>query len=60
MPNDRQNQAFLQAWCHLEAQLKMAGCGFAGGHADFIDQCASRQWILDLPRGYVGSVVIRR
>lgn len=60
MPNDRQNQAFLQAWCHLEAQLKMAGCGFAAGHADSIDQCASRQWILDLPRGYVGSVVIRR
>ncbi len=50
-----QATAFLQAWCHLEAELKAAGWGLAappvGGSGGLM--C---HWRLSLSRGYVGAL----
>jgi 4'-phosphopantetheinyl transferase len=58
LPRQRQISAFLQAWCHLEAQLKMVGTGFQVEPVAHTGSTAFRQWQLVLPRGYVGSVAM--
>ena len=58
LPRQRQPLAFLQAWCHLEAQLKMAGTGFHSTPVAHGDSSLFRQWALALPQGYVGSVAM--
>lgn len=58
LPKQRQPLAFLQAWCHLEAQLKMAGTGFQAAPVAHGDSSLFRQWALALPQGYVGSVAM--
>ena len=58
LPRQCQPLAFLQAWCHLEAQLKMAGTGFQAAPVAHGDSCLFRQWALALPQGYVGAVAM--
>jgi 4'-phosphopantetheinyl transferase len=60
LPRERQPLAFLQAWCHLEAQLKMAGTGFHAAPVAYGDSTLLRQWALALPQGYVGSVAMEQ
>ncbi|MCP9909395.1 hypothetical protein KBZ15_05615 [Cyanobium sp. BA20m-p-22] len=60
LPSQRQPLAFLQAWCHLEAQLKMAGTGFHAAPVAHGDSSLFRQWALALPQGYVGSVAMEQ
>ena len=60
LPRERQPLAFLQAWCHLEAQLKMAGTGFHAAPVAYGDSSLLRQWALALPQGYVGSVAMEQ
>lgn len=54
-PVAEQATAFLQAWCHLEAELKAGGWGLAappvGGSAGLMGH-----WRLCLGRGYVGAL----
>jgi 4'-phosphopantetheinyl transferase len=54
-PVAEQARAFLQAWCHLEAELKAGGWGLAappvGGSAGLMGN-----WRLCLGRGYVGAL----
>jgi 4'-phosphopantetheinyl transferase len=54
-----QSEAFLAAWCRLEARLKAHGCGLAqrstltpaaAGHA-----AGEELWSVALPAGYVGA-----
>ncbi len=56
LPKQRQASAFLQAWCHLEAQLKLVGTGFGARSAADELLPDFRQWLLVLPQGYLGSV----
>lgn len=58
LPKQQQSSAFLQAWCHLEALLKMAGTGFQAEPMHQRNSNEFRQWTLILPRGYVGSVAM--
>ena len=58
LPREQQSLAFLQAWCHLEAQLKMVGTGFQVEPVAHAGSTGFRQCQLVLPRGYVGSVAI--
>ena len=60
LPREGQPLAFLQAWCHLEAQLKMAGTGFHAAPVAYGDSSLLRQWALALPQGYVGSVAMEQ
>ena len=60
LPRQSQPLAFLQAWCHLEAQLKMVGTGFQAAPAAHGDSSLFRQWALALPQGYVGSVAMEK
>ncbi len=66
LPASAQPNAFLQAWCRLEARLKATGQGFAG--LDALRRRAERAgalelghraellWDLDLPSGYCGAL----
>jgi 4'-phosphopantetheinyl transferase len=56
LPRQRQGPAFLEAWCHLEAQVKLIGTGFGGAATGRELPPTFRQWTLVLPRGYRGSV----
>ncbi len=58
LPQSLQSQSFLQAWCHLEARLKMAGVGFGVPMGPRWQWPLVRQWVLDLPQGYVGSLAL--
>jgi 4'-phosphopantetheinyl transferase len=58
LPQSLQSQSFLQAWCHLEARLKMAGIGFGVPMGPRRQWPLVRQWVLDLPQGYVGSLAL--
>lgn len=58
LPRQQQSSAFMQAWCHLEARLKLLGTGFQTEHLAAADSTSFRQWRLVLPRGYVGSVAM--
>ena len=60
LPREGQPLAFLQAWCHLEAQLKMAGTGFHAAPVAYGDSTLLRKWALALPQGYVGSVAMEQ
>ena len=60
LPREGQPLAFLQAWCNLEAQLKMAGTGFHAAPVAYGDSSLLRQWALALPQGYVGSVAMEQ
>lgn len=59
LPAERQSEAFLAAWCRLEARLKAHGCGLArrdalppaGGAGGASEQL----WSVALPAGYVGA-----
>ncbi len=58
LPIQRQESAFLQAWCHLEAHLKMVGTGFQPPANTHADSASCRRWTLPLPRAYFGSVAM--
>lgn len=58
LPRQHQSSAFMQAWCHLEARLKMVGTGFQIDQVAGADSTSFRQWRLDLPPGYFGSVAM--
>jgi 4'-phosphopantetheinyl transferase len=64
LPPERRPDAFLAAWCRLEARLKARGEGFAGlerlqaeapaGQ----DSAAERTWEVALSAGYVAAVAV--
>lgn len=62
LPADRQSEAFLAAWCRLEARLKAHACGLArrdalppaGGAGGASEQL----WSVALPAGYVGAAAL--
>lgn len=58
LPRNHQPSAFLQAWCHLEARLKMTGTGFQIKQSSGKEPTDFNQWRLLLPHGYVGSVAM--
>jgi 4'-phosphopantetheinyl transferase len=58
LPRQRQESAFLQAWCHLEAHLKLVGTGFRSPAVAHADSTPCRRWTLSLPRAYFGSVAM--
>lgn len=58
LPRQRQESVFLQAWCHLEAHLKMVGTGLRSPAIAHADSTAYRRWTLPLPRAYFGSVAM--
>jgi 4'-phosphopantetheinyl transferase len=59
LPADRQSEAFLAAWCRLEARLKAHGCGLARrGALPVGGGAGERLWSVDLPGGYVGAAAV--
>lgn len=70
LPASAQPQAFLQAWCRLEARLKAPGLGLAGLEAlrrqeeragelergRVAQHGPERLWDLELPTGYCGAL----
>ena len=64
LPAAARLEGFLQAWCHLEAELKAGGAGFAG-IARLRDAAASAErlpqhhWRLALPAGYRGAACLQ-
>lgn len=62
LPADRQSEAFLAAWCRLEARLKAHGCGLA--RRDTLPPPAAAAaggeqiWRVALPAGYVGAAAV--
>jgi len=62
LPEPQRPQAFLQAWCRLEARLKARGCGLAGlerlrGEAVIAgNHPGERLWDVALPPGYHGAL----
>lgn len=57
LPEERREQAFLAAWCRLEARLKARGMGLFGPPAAPGDP-EPVVWPLVLPEGYVGAAAL--
>ncbi len=57
LPEPRREQAFLAAWCRLEAQLKARGQGLFGP-PPAPGEPAPVVWPLVLPEGYVGAAAL--
>ncbi len=59
LPEERRGDAFLAAWCGLEASLKATGLGlFAGADAHERPPESRELWPLLLPEGYVGAAAL--
>lgn len=59
LPEERRSEAFLAAWCRLEAGLKATGLGlFAAAPADGPPGEGPKLWPLLLPEGYVGAAAL--
>lgn len=64
LPPERRREAFLAAWCRLEARLKARGEGLAGLErlqAETLagqDPAVERTWEVALPAGYRGAVAV--
>jgi len=57
LPVQRREQAFLAAWCRLEARLKARGGGLAGP-APAPEDPPPQVWPLLLPEGYEGAAAL--
>jgi 4'-phosphopantetheinyl transferase len=57
LPQEEREQAFLAAWCRLEAQLKARGMGLSGP-PPAPGEPAPEVWTLLLPEGYVGAAAL--
>jgi 4'-phosphopantetheinyl transferase len=57
LPEQRREQAFLAAWCRLEARLKARGQGLFGPQAAPGDP-EPQVWPLRLPEGYEGAAAL--
>jgi len=57
LPSTRQGEAFLAAWCHLEAGLKARGVGLHG-LPEGDDGVPMDRWSVRLPAGYVGAAAM--
>ncbi|MEB3333909.1 MAG: 4'-phosphopantetheinyl transferase superfamily protein [Cyanobacteriota bacterium] len=64
LPGAEQAQAFLQAWCRLEARLKALGVGLAGleglrsGGSGGEDSGPTRIWDVAVPPGHAAAVAL--
>ncbi|MCP9931040.1 4'-phosphopantetheinyl transferase superfamily protein [Cyanobium sp. AMD-g] len=59
LPEERRGDAFLAAWCRLEAGLKARGLGlFAGARTDGRAREGPDHWPVLLPEGYVGAAAL--
>ncbi len=59
LPEERRSDAFLAAWCRLEAGLKATGLGlFSGPPAGGRPGRNQELWPLLLPPGYVGAAAL--
>ena len=59
LPEERRSDAFLAAWCRLEAGLKATGQGlFADAPAGTGAAGDPDHWPLLLPEGYVGAAAL--
>jgi 4'-phosphopantetheinyl transferase len=56
LPEGERDDAFLGAWCRLEARLKARGLGLFGVEASA--EPAAEVWPLTLPQGYVGAAAL--
>jgi len=56
LPEGQRGDAFLAAWCRLEARLKARGLGLFGLEASVGPD--PEVWPLALPRGYVGAAAL--
>jgi hypothetical protein len=56
LPQEQRKQAFLAAWCRLEAGLKARGMGLFGPPAQGDPE--PDVWPLVLPEGYVGAAAL--
>ncbi|MEA5391360.1 4'-phosphopantetheinyl transferase superfamily protein [Cyanobium gracile UHCC 0139] len=57
LPQEEREQAFLAAWCRLEARLKARGRGLFGPSPAPRDP-EPKTWPLLLPEGYVGAAAL--
>ncbi len=57
LPQEQREQAFLAAWCRLEARLKARGMGLFGP-APAPGEPEPEVWPLLLPEGYVGAAAL--
>ncbi len=57
LPQDQREQAFLAAWCRLEAGLKARGMGLFGT-PPAPEEPDPEVWTLVLPKGYVGAAAL--
>jgi 4'-phosphopantetheinyl transferase len=61
LPGDRQADAFLRAWCRLEARLKARGLGLAAlEEAGDEREGETDLWGVALPAGYAGAAALAR
>lgn len=64
LPPEQRREAFLAAWCRLEARLKARGEGFTGLErlqAEALagqDSAGERTWEVALPPGYAAAVAV--
>ncbi|WP_323355973.1 4'-phosphopantetheinyl transferase family protein [Cyanobium gracile] len=59
LPEEQRSDAFLAAWCRMEAGLKARGLGlFAGAPTDGRAREDPDLWPVNLPEGYVGATAL--
>jgi 4'-phosphopantetheinyl transferase len=58
VPEDHRGDAFLEAWCRLEARLKARGLGLFGVEAETSAGPVGDLWPVALPEGYLGAAAL--